>query len=59
MNMWYHSNLEVNYKNMAYLIFTLDVLHFLTMTRSLRCTCTKRPIGKASKSYSSRGLSGI
>ena len=32
---------------------------FLTMTRSLRCTCTKRSFDKASKSYSSRGLSGI
>ena len=32
---------------------------FLTMTRSHRCTCTKRSFGKASKFYSSRGLSGI
>ena len=29
------------------------------MTRSLGCTWTKRSFGKASKSYSSRGLSGF
>ena len=32
---------------------------FLALTRSHECTCTMRPCGKASKSHSSRGLSGI
>ena len=32
---------------------------FLTMTKSLGCTCTKRSFGKASKSYSLRGVSGF
>ena len=32
---------------------------FITMTKRLRCTCTKRSFGKASKSYSSGGPSGI
>ena len=32
---------------------------FLTMTKSLGCTCTKRSFGKASESYSLHGVSGV
>ena len=59
MNVGYHTNLKDICKNIADFIFTLDVLDAFTMTRGVRCTCTKLSIGKASKSLSSRGFSGI
>ena len=55
-NIWYHTNLR---EYGCFHFYSRCVTFFLTMTRSLRCTCTKPSIGKASKSYSSRGLSGI
>ena len=63
MNMGY-----VSFKSVRHLQeYMADFMHFysrcvtffLTMTRSLRCTCTKRSFGKASKSYSSRSLSPV
>ena len=47
-------------KNIADLVFTLDVLQFFNNDeKSSRYTWTKRSFGKASKSYSLRGVSGV